>query len=487
MSPASSRTADSGIGNGATRGGAPNQWTEPEIGPVRIRVSRALFEEMKADLLRPHPFAAERVGFLSVATGRGEGGELLVLGHEYLPVAEAHYIEDPHVGVKVGVGAIRESVDRVRLSRRGLFHVHLHEHRGAPGFSSTDRREQPRLVESFRRVGAHAPHGMIVLSNDSATAWVWLPGASAPVRPRMITIVGYPMTLIASDADSRSRVASATTHGDRFARQSFLGSASRWTIERVRVGIVGLGGGGSHVVQQLAHIGFVHLRGFDGDVVDETNLNRLVGARADDVARDTPKTESARRLVRGLLPDADVVMHRGRWQDAPALLRGCDVVIGCVDSFAARRELEVACRRYLIPYVDIGMDVSLTDGDAPRMAGQLILSMPGGPCLFCLGFLTEERLAHEAARYGAAGGRPQVVWPNGVLASTAIGVVMDLVSGWTRQQDKLVYLSYDGNTGEVKPHVRLRYLHRQDCPHYGTVDLGDPVLRRLTPHVENRP
>ena len=172
---------------------------------------------------------------------------------------------------------------------------------------------------------------------------------------------------------------------------------------------------------------------------------------------------------------------------SPELLRGCDVVIGCVDSFAARRELEIACRRYLIPYIDIGMDVNLVEGHPPRMAGQVILSMPGGPCLFCVGFLTEERLAQEAAKYGAAGGRPQVVWPNGVLASTAIGVVMDLVTGWTHQQDRLVYLSYDGTTGEVKPHVRLRYLDSCCRPHFTGADLGDPVLRRplISPQAGN--
>lgn len=481
MSPALNVTADEGLGDGATQDRAGARWTEPEIGPVRIRLSKVLVEEMKADLRRPHPFAAERVGFLSVATGLSEGGEFLVLGLEYRPVAAEHYIEDPYVGVKIGVGAIREAVDRVRLSRRGLFHVHMHEHRGGPRFSSTDRGEQPRLVESFRRVGGQLPHGMLVLSDDSAAAWVWLPGATTPVRPTMITIIGYPMTVITSDADSSSRASGTAWDGDRYARQSFLGPMSQPTIERVRVGVVGLGGGGSHGVQQLAHIGFRRARGFDGDVVDETNLNRLVGAGADDVARGTPKTESAERLVRGLLPDADVVMYRGRWQDAPELLRGCDVVIGCIDSFAARRELEIACRRYLIPYVDIGMDVNLVEGDPPRMAGQVILSMPGAPCLFCLGFLTEERLAQEAARYGAAGKRPQVVWPNGVLASTAIGVVVDLVTGWARQQDRVVYLSYDGNTGEVKPHVRLRYLQVRGCPHHGAADLGDPVLRRVAP------
>lgn len=487
MSPSSHCSLDDGFGDGARRGGAGGaRWVEPDPGPVRVRLSRTLVEAMKADLRRPHAFAAERVGFLSVATGRSDGGELLVLGLEYQPVNEDDYIEDATVGVKIGVGAIRAAVDRVRISRRGLFHVHLHEHRGVPGFSSTDRREQPRLVESFRHVEGRVPHGMLVLSEDSATAWVWLPGERSPVRPISITIVGYPMTFAAPGAGSPTRDARDVRDRERYSRQSFLGPSSQQIIERVRVGVVGLGGGGSHAVQQLAHVGFRQARGFDGDVVDESNLNRLVGARVDDVVRGTPKAESASRLVLGLVPDADVVMHQGRWQDAPELLRGCDVVIGCVDSFAARRELEIACRRYLIPYVDIGMDVHSVEGEPPRMAGQVILSMPDGPCLSCLGFLTDERLAQEAARYGAAGGRAQVVWPNGVLASTAIGVVMDLVTGWTRQHDRVVYLSYDGNSGEVMPHVRLRYLYGGGCPHYGAADLGDPALRRVAVQPEDR-
>ena len=107
---------------------------------------------------------------------------------------------------------------------------------------------------------------------------------------------------------------------------------------------------------------------------------------------------------------------------------GCDLVFGSVDTFAGRHELEVACRRYGIPYIDIGMDVYEVPGEPPRMAGQIILSMPGCACMWCLQFLDEEKLAREAQQYGDAGGRPQVVWPNGVLASTAVGTAASVPS-----------------------------------------------------------
>jgi hypothetical protein len=61
-----------------------------------------------------------------------------------------------------------------------------------------------------------------------------------------------------------------------------------------------------------------------------------------------------------------------------------------------------------------------TDGKF-SISGQAVLSSPGGACLWCLGILTQERIKREAGTYGKAGSRPQVVWPNGVIASLAVG------------------------------------------------------------------
>ena len=76
---------------------------------------------------------------------------------------------------------------------------------------------------------------------------------------------------------------------ERFSRQSFLGPDSDQRIARCTIGVPGLGGGGSHVIQQLAHVGFQNYVIYDGDVVEESNLNRLVGAKSIDVPAQTPK------------------------------------------------------------------------------------------------------------------------------------------------------------------------------------------------------
>ncbi|HEY0020803.1 MAG TPA: ThiF family adenylyltransferase [Longimicrobium sp.] len=446
--------------------------TEPPLGPVRLRIQRELFDRMKRDLTRPHPHAAERVGFLSVATGRGEAGEHVLLGCAYDGLDDTRYLEDEHVGARIDGRAIRDAMQRVLDTGHGIFHVHVHPHSGVPGFSGTDRREQPRLVESLANAGPNLAHGMLVLSEDAAHAWVRLPGELELVVPAEISIIGDPMAMF-WPGEVRG-------HGDgRFSRQGFLGPDAEYILAKARIGVVGMGGGGSHTVQQLLHLGARRLRVFDHDRTEWSNLNRMVGATVWDAEEGTRKIGIARRIAAGLRADDELKVFPETWQDHADVLAGCDIVLGAVDTFAGRRDLEAFCRRFLIPYVDIGMDVHVVDGEPPRMAGQVIVSLPGNRCMHCLGFLTEERLAREAANYGAAGGRPQVVWPNGVLASTAVGIVVDLLTGWSGIRDREMFLSYDGNRGTIGPHPRWPYVGSGPCSHYSLSEVGEARFRAV--------
>lgn len=268
----------------------------------------------------------------------------------------------------------------------------------------------------------------------------------------------------------------------RGSRQSFLGDDAQDIFARAKVAVLGLGGGGSHIIQQLAHVGFQKFVICDPDVVEDTNLNRLVGATEEDAKRRTRKVDVAARLIQGLAPNAWIEAFFGKWEQNAETLRGVDLVFGCLDGYAARQSLEAFTRRYLLPLVDIGMDVHSAPGEPPSMSGQVILSMPGGLCMTCIGFLNSSTLAQEATNYGDAGIRPQVIWANGVLASTAVGIAVDVLTGWSGRAVAHIYLDYDGNTNTLAPHKRMRFALPAKCEHYPTDDIeqvGDPVLRTL--------
>lgn len=267
----------------------------------------------------------------------------------------------------------------------------------------------------------------------------------------------------------------------RLDRQSFLGNESVATLRGATIGLAGLGGGGSHLAQQFAHIGIGGYVLADDDVIEDTNTNRLVSGTLDDVAAGLSKIEIAVRTIRSLVPDARIVPIRGKWQDAIEDLKSCDIIMGAVDGFAERAELERFCRRHLIPYIDVGMDVHPQGDGTHLIGGQVILSSPGGPCLRCCGFITDEKLAREAEKYGSAGARPQVVWPNGVLASTAVGLAVQLLTPWFRDAPSFVYLEYDGNRGTMKQSGYMQYA-LPACPHHPAGEVGDPLADiRLKP------
>ena len=123
---------------------------------------------------------------------------------------------------------------------------------------------------------------------------------------------------------------------NRFGRQQFLGANSNEILAATRAAIVGLGAGGSHIVQQLAHLGVGEFCLFDGDNVDETNLNRLVGATERDAEQNTPKVVVATRTIEAVNRKAFVVPVADRWQANHEMTRTCTVVFGCVDRFDER-------------------------------------------------------------------------------------------------------------------------------------------------------
>jgi hypothetical protein len=162
---------------------------------VCLRILRAVYVRVEEDLARRHEFAYERVGFLSAKLGNAACDEPLVLFTNYHPVLDDQYIEDPYSGARINSDAIREAMQRILDTGEGLFHVHCHAHRGRPGFSPMDLEETPRIVSSLQIAGPTQAHGMVLLSNDHCTGYVWMPGTDKPVVANRVSVIGYPLEI----------------------------------------------------------------------------------------------------------------------------------------------------------------------------------------------------------------------------------------------------------------------------------------------------
>ena len=69
----------------------------------------------------------------------------------------------------------------------------------------------------------------------------------------------------------------------------FFGKAGQERLTSASVAVIGIGGLGSHVVQQLALLGIGKFILIDPEEIDKTNRNRYIGVRDDDPIPGTPK------------------------------------------------------------------------------------------------------------------------------------------------------------------------------------------------------
>jgi len=157
-----------------------------------FKLKQDLLIEVHRDLSRPHAFAAERVAFMAcrlAATPRG----ICILAKNYLPVDETHYEDDPTVGAMMGSSAIRAALEYAFNHKAAMFHIHRHDHHGAPRFSAVDEREAARFVPDFLKVAPGLVHGALVLSYDRIHGQWWNPTTRTFRSIDEYVTVGFPI------------------------------------------------------------------------------------------------------------------------------------------------------------------------------------------------------------------------------------------------------------------------------------------------------
>lgn len=132
--------------------------------------------------------------------------------------------------------------------------------------------------------------------------------------------------------------------------------------------IVGCGGLGGYLIEEMARLGVGTLVMLDPDTFEEHNLNRQLYSSPHHLG--TPKVFSAASRIREINPAVTVSALQVEFSslNGRELLRGADVVLDGLDSIATRRVLAAICREQQIP---------LVYGAIGGWYGQVATQMPG--------------------------------------------------------------------------------------------------------------
>lgn len=339
---------------------------------------------------------------------------------------------------------------RARLDGLSLVFIHSHPGSTNPEFSAIDDAGEADLAAFLLRRGQTVPHAAMVVSAGGLSARVL--GGGEAIRVVSVgdrLVVEYDPAGTTPDAD------------EKFDRQvRALGRAGQSWLESLRVAIVGLGGTGSVIAQQLVHLGIRNFVLIDPDTLETTNLNRVVAARPQDVGK--PKVHIAQRYLEEVAPGLNVqaivgnVVHNG----VARQLFDADILLCCTDSHGSRSVVQQVAYQFLIPCIDVGSTITVDSGQVTGIFGRIQLLGPDQPCLWCTSLLNSEQVRRDLMSefertldpyiQGAHEPAPAVISLNSTVVSLGVTMLLGLVTPAPIDAHHLIYNAKSATLRSVK-------------------------------------
>ncbi len=344
--------------------------------------------------------------------------EIRLLVREVIPVYPHHYRVRQSDFLSIDSPSYVQLAKRARLENLSLVFVHSHPG-GDLAYSEQDNREEKRLQAFFQARIPCRLHGSAIVNENGVIGRVF--DNEFRVLER-IRIIGTRFTFF-------DREKHGVQHQPFFDRQVLaFGADSQALLKRLHIGVVGVGGTGSSVVEQLTRLGVGTLTVFDGDSFDLTNVNRVYGSSTKDVGR--AKVAIAKKHIDdiGLGTTIHVVADPITSEAVAKQLRVCDVIFGCTDKEAPRAILVNLALRYLIPVFDLGVVIHSQDGLIRDIIGRVTTLIPGEACLFCKRRITPETIrleglsAEERRSLAREGYVPELGIPNPSVVPFTTGI-----------------------------------------------------------------
>jgi hypothetical protein len=389
------------------------------------------FSSVRADVLAAAPLEASR--FVLVHPVRTPAGNWRLLSYRTMEPLAADYLDQSNSSIKLSPRFVGEVLQAARTDGAGVLMLHSHPFPGVASPSSVDLNGEQKLVPALQKRVPNVPHGRVIVSPTSTHCALFLDGNSF-VKAKVVEVG---RSVVSWEEHDHSNVAADGGQYDRQVRA--FGAAGQERLATLRVAIVGLGGTGSVVAQQLAHLGVRNFVLIDPDNIEVTNLNRLVGSSLANVG--VPKVMSADQMIRGVQPDAIVSALKEDIRDVPTVRRLLDVdfFFCCTDSQGSRAVLNQFAYQYLVPGIDIGVAIDLTKGRDAHISARVQMLSAGLACLVCGEILDPEAvrrdlLSDEARRddryiIGGTVLQPSVISINSIAASHAVTMFLAAVTG----------------------------------------------------------
>ena len=215
--------------------------------------------------------------------------------------------------------------------------------------------------------------------------------------------------------------------------RDILSESDQLELAKSKVAVIGSGGLGGTIILLLARIGIGSLTVADGDVFDETNLNRQALSELSNLG--SPKAEEAAQKVSLINPAVKVIPHRIIIEETniKSILSEAQVAVDALDNIPDRIMLGNAAQKLKIP---------LVHGALAGFDGQVMTVFPGDHGL--------ERIYGNAEHQKGNSDRPEAVLgvpaltPSIIATIQAMEVIKILLKRGQPLRNRMLYIDLEG-------------------------------------------
>jgi len=345
-----------------------------------VRATLALTAATRAELVAALGDPRETAGVLS-AQLIDVGGELTLLARSLTWAKPEHYLDRTDDGLQLLSPGWVPSFRRAATAGDIALFVHTHPS-GDAQFSEHDDLVDEQLRAVVAQLGINGPYGALLVAGMPTNPNLVARLCTDDGSPQAITrfrVVGDRLDFVRTSGARTVREADET-----FDRQIRLfGTAGQDILRDLHVGIVGCGGTGSAVAEQLTRLGVGWLTLIDDDDVTTPTPTRGYGIRVEDVGRCKSQVLAADLIAIGLGTQIRAIVAPLHDRKALDALAHADVVFCCVDGHGARLILNRWAYAHHAPVIDLAVLVA-ADGDV-SIDARVTWIAAGSACLLCRG------------------------------------------------------------------------------------------------------
>lgn len=282
---------------------------------------------------------------------------------------------------------INECVLKAEQENSSLIFTHTHPNSiHPPGFSVIDESSNKKLFQNLSEILGDLPLASLVFSKKGVYGVISYDGKTTVLDK--ITVNG----IIRQDFIPKNTYSEIGNQYDRQVKA--IGNFAHTALQSLSITIVGVGGTGSPLAVQLARMGIKKLRLIDDDKIDLSNLPRVYGSTPDTIGKS--KVDVLKKHIQQF-STCDIINLKNNivQDDVLEELLDSDVIFVCTDNHSSRALLNDIAIQYLIPLIDVGCRITLTDGKINQAIAKIQLVTSETACLWCNGTLNGTNIMQE--------------------------------------------------------------------------------------------